>query len=697
MSFLQSAMLFALPLAALPIIIHLIHLHRRRTVPWAAMMFLRAAQQMNRGFSRLRRWLILAFRVLAVLALLLMAARPLAGGWLGLTGGVPDTVIVLLDRSASMEQQNLATGLSKRESGLKKLADGVKEAYGGRTRLILIDSATGAPQEIERVDALSDLPVSWATDTTADIPALLQNALDYITNNQTGRTDIWLLSDLRQPDWDAGGGRWEPMRQAFGELQGVRFHLLSYAQPAEGNLTVLVDRVVRRETSDRAELLLDLQVSRNVLDPQPMELPIRFVINGVASTFKTELRDNTLALQAHTIPIDKSVKRGWGRVELPADSVIADNAWHFVFDELPALRSAIVTDDPLSMSSVKAALDAPLDSSRKYAATVLTSDRVAEIEWDLTALVVWHVPLPPADSIEAKQLQTHVDSGRALIFLPPETADDNALFGLRWGEWKTPEAKETEQIGWWRNDTGLLENARDGSALPVGELEFVRRREIVSEGGSVVPLARMDSNEPILVRATPESAALEGGAYFLGALPGTNSSSLARDGVVFFAMMHRALNAGAGSLGTAQQRSAAFGVLGDAEAASQWEPVGRPEDEDAESKATKMLPLRAGVLEKGERLVALNRPLREDNPDTLGLPVLGELFEGLDHRIVEDTLEDGGGLASEIWRTFLILMALALVLEALLSMPPRKPPVSAEQTTSFPGVGDESSTSKEAA
>ncbi len=39
MSFLAPILLFGLPLAALPVIIHLIHLYRRRQVKWAAMMW----------------------------------------------------------------------------------------------------------------------------------------------------------------------------------------------------------------------------------------------------------------------------------------------------------------------------------------------------------------------------------------------------------------------------------------------------------------------------------------------------------------------------------------------------------------------------------------------------------------------------------------------------------------------------------
>ena len=63
MSFLQPMLLAALPLVALPIIIHLINQRRYQTIRWAAMMFLLAANRMSRGYARLRQWLIMAFRM----------------------------------------------------------------------------------------------------------------------------------------------------------------------------------------------------------------------------------------------------------------------------------------------------------------------------------------------------------------------------------------------------------------------------------------------------------------------------------------------------------------------------------------------------------------------------------------------------------------------------------------------------------
>ena len=86
MSFLQPFLLWALPLISLPIIIHLINQWRYQTKQWAAMMFLLQANRMNRGFAKIRQWLILAMRTLAILGLIVAISRPLASGLWSMIG-----------------------------------------------------------------------------------------------------------------------------------------------------------------------------------------------------------------------------------------------------------------------------------------------------------------------------------------------------------------------------------------------------------------------------------------------------------------------------------------------------------------------------------------------------------------------------------------------------------------------------------
>src|SRR5207248_11279138 len=141
MSFLQPWLLAALPLVALPIIIHLINQRRFQTIPWAAMMFLLAAQRMARGYSRLRQWLIMLFRMLVVAGLVLAVSRPLASGWIGsVAGGKADTTLVLLDRSPSMQEKAPGGGQSKLETSLHQLVDILGTFHSNRWTLI--DSAS---------------------------------------------------------------------------------------------------------------------------------------------------------------------------------------------------------------------------------------------------------------------------------------------------------------------------------------------------------------------------------------------------------------------------------------------------------------------------------------------------------------------------------------------------------------------------
>ena len=291
---------------------------------------------------------------------------------------------------------------------------------------------------------------------------------------------------------------------------------------------------------------------------------------------------------------------------------------------------------------------------------MLPSKRAAEIPWDEVALIVWQAPIPKADDVLAHQLQAHAAAGRSLLFLPPDSPDDTQIFGLNWTQWEAATGDKPQTVEWWRNDDDLLANTRDGAALPVGTLEVTRRCGISGDG---IPLARCAGGDALLMRSSAEQT---GGVYFLGTLPSPAASSLARDGVVMFALLQRALSDGARTLGNALQRSAPADALGCDRAT--WAPV----EKNAATELSPNLPLRAGVVTDGVQLIALNRPRGEDAPGALSAAEVGELFAGLDFRLLTDSLEDGRNLTTEIWRTFLFAMALALLAEALLCMPPRR-------------------------
>ena len=663
MSFLQPLALIALPLMALPIIIHLINQQRHRTIPWAAMMFLMRAKRMSRGMARLRHLLILLMRVLAIGTLIFAISRPLSGGWLGSVGlSKPDATLILLDRSASMEMQDLQAGESKRSTALKRLAQLLEQGDYG-THLLLIDSASGQMQEVDSPKALLNLHITSASATSANIPSMLETALAYLKANESGRAEIWICSDLNENDWDVHSGRWNAISKAFAELEGVHHFLLAYTDPPSNNLSIRVENVQRWKRGNDAELILDVMVRTNNSvggvsnpDSSTRRVPIEFEVNNIQSVVEVELDTLGASVQGHRIPIDAKLSSGWGSVSLPGDANPLDNQFFFVFSEPPVRKTVVVSDDKRIGEAFRRALAIPLDSRLQHEADVIPVNRVAEIDWESTGLLIWQGTLP--SGLVSEQIEHFVNSGRGVIFFPPAQNAGEQLFDSHWGDWQAAEGDEVAKVAWWRGDTDLLAHVESGEALPLNGLRTYRYRNLESTG---TPLARFDDETPLLTRVPTDHGAI----YFCSTLPTAQFSSLERDGIVFYIMLQRALTEGCLALAAAAQRNAGVGVLADRE---QWESMAPAEHTASFSQRE----LHAGVYRDGEYWVAVNRSQAEDNAKTSPVETVDALFDGLSYRRIDVDVGDTSALASELWRIFLIAMALALIVEALLSLPSRK-------------------------
>lgn len=653
MTFLQAGLLFALPLAALPVIIHLIHQQRHRTVKWAAMMFLLDARRMYRGVARLKQILILAMRVLAVLGIIFAVSRPLASGWFGVAlGGGADLSLILLDRSASMEAMDLRTRESKRETALRKVVELVEQT-GTRTRLVLIDSATQDPQEVPEARALLDLPQAGPSATHADLPSLLQKALDFVAANRAGQVEMWLCSDLRESDWDVQGGRWEALRAAAQNIEGLKLNLLSYPEQAAENVSVQVASVQRRERGEAAELLLDIVLRRSGSVARSVTVPLGVVVNGVRTQLAVEMTGAEHKVLGQSIPMDRETTRGWGRVELPEDGNRMDNEAYFVFSEPVPHRSVVVSGEPEAYRPLLAALRSGPDRTVGYVAEQMEPGRALELAWEEIALLIWQASLPEAGSVLARQLQEFVENGRSLLFFPPQREPGGELFAQRWGDWKETKEPAGWQVQWWRADSDLLANTQNGKALPLGDLSVRRVRALGGEGNV---LARLDAFTPIVTRA-PTS---RGNVYFCGVLPQAGESTLAMDGVAFYVMLHRALAQGAASLAAARMVPAGP----DAVKQGEWRRVA-----PVVSGLGSEEPLLPGVFERADQWRAVVRPAEEDAPGTLSDVDLKRMLEGMDVQMIRDEAGGRNSLASEIWRAFLVVVSLALIMEAILCLP----------------------------
>lgn len=671
MSFLQPLMLIALPLIALPILIHLINQWRYQTKRWGAMIFLLAANRMNRGFARVRQWLILAMRTLALAGLIFAIARPLASGLLGMTGGGKvDTTLVLLDRSPSMQQQGIG-GATKLETGRRQLADALRTL--GSAHWVTVDANTATAQAYETLDGLIDSPALQASSATADLPSMLQGALDYLETNKPGPTEVWICSDLAEADWNAESGSWSLIRDGFERLpQSVRFHLLAFPSAPDKNLTIRVTDA-RREPINAAgiaenNLLISLRITRateNVDPDEKLTVPVQIEIEGARSELSVELSGSSTEIRNHRVPLAGEQSTGWGRVSIPADENNADNEFFFVFDDPPVRRVVVVSEDRAATRPLEIAAAVSSDGTSSDAVEVLAPEQLDSLILDDTALLLWQTALP-APSL-APAIENYVNAGGQVIFFPPtrlssgsNTPLNEQFMGVSWEEWVGKDQKVMVEN--WRGDQDLLAATNSGAGLPVGQLELSGYGKLAGEV-EWSKLATLTGGSPLLARV-PTS---RGGVYFFTASPDPRASTLAESGIVLFVAIQRAIERGQAALGNTTQR-----VAGEAsEPSDQWRQLVGP----ADALSTEFI-WQAGIYQAGDRLFAINRSQAEDQRGRLEDQQVDSLFAGLPFSRVDEQAGSLTGIVREVWRLFLITMILALLLEAVLCLP-RKAPLRA--------------------
>ncbi|MFM7072129.1 MAG: hypothetical protein ACKO38_10105, partial [Planctomycetota bacterium] len=150
--------------------------------------------------------------------------------------------------------------------------------------------------------------------------------------------------------------------------------------------------------------------------------------------------------------------------------------------------------------------------------------------------------------------------------------------------------------------------------------------------------------------------------YFLATTAQTRDSSLAVDGIVLYVLTQRAVSAGAAVLG--DTRDVAAGELTGVGQTTEWTRVAGSTDAVSTDYG-----FQRGVYSAGSLLFAVNRPTREDDPRIVANDSLQQLFKGLDFRRVDDQASRFSSLVQEIWRSFLLVMMLALLGEAALCIP----------------------------
>ena len=239
MTFLSPLLLAGLAAVAIPVVVHLFHFRRPTRLDLPTLRFLRAVEATAVRRLRLRQWLLLALRVLAVACLALAFARPTRTA--ALDGLFADTgarsLVVVVDNSRSMTLRDDAGALLDQA---RTIAGAVVRATGpGDERTILptavIDGARAVPfaspgPALDRIATLRPaIRADMLTAAVARAGSLLDGAVH-------PRREVVVVSDLQASTFSDSASAALP--------EGVSLMLLPLAARPGVNTAVTAVRVV---------------------------------------------------------------------------------------------------------------------------------------------------------------------------------------------------------------------------------------------------------------------------------------------------------------------------------------------------------------------------------------------------------------------------------------------------------------------
>lgn len=402
-SFIHPWLLAGLIGLSIPVLVHFLTRPKPRAIAFPMHRFLTEAASGRQALQRLRTFLVLALRTLAVAALVLLFAGPFLREPGAATSDRPDSrLVIILDSSLSMRAAD--QGLSLFDRAKQKTIDILKGLRGRDAAGVLLMGASPVPV----LPALTNNIAALRNRVEGAMPgyerarpeAALAKAREML--GKKGR--IIILSDFQETNWEGVDLTPPP---------GLSISPMPVGNRALDNLAVTEIRIAPAQPVAGQPI----EVSASVLNSSPRPATRQAVLEaaGRASVQTLEIPPFSTANLRFSLTAEAGLHQG--RVLLEnSDALAEDNARHISLRVRPGFSVLLLGDDPISdfegaTAFVRAALSSEQKGLRCIARHSQDADGAAISGAD--AIVI----CPPAtlSADVARAVAARVASGASLI------------------------------------------------------------------------------------------------------------------------------------------------------------------------------------------------------------------------------------------------------------------------------------------
>ena len=409
MSFLNPLFLFALIAVAVPLLIYLLNVTKPKRIQFSTLAFFNSLKQSALRKIRIKRWLLLAVRILAVASLAVALAKPFLPAGMGLVDDVQPMVAgILVDNSPGMEQVdrngpyieqavNIAREIISHKSGDDRVLLNVTNGEGLNLPLLSPAAARTETGDIEVLNAGNYMAENLRDMLRRVKEAKEPNKIIYvITDGQ--ETQLQVLADMNiEEKFDT---RIEFIRVGDATPANVGYEDVSIAS---GEGEIILTAILKNYGAEIASnQFLSLYVNEELIVQQPYEL---------ASDASREFR--------FTLP---DTREPYIAVELliEGDEMTFDNRYYAAV-QLPVQRNLLVIESSEGRagfpSYLRPMLNAAVDETGQFTVDYIRIDDISPDSFVQYDAVVLNGVRSIPDYI-SQPLIDHVQQGAGLLLLP---------------------------------------------------------------------------------------------------------------------------------------------------------------------------------------------------------------------------------------------------------------------------------------
>ncbi|HTR97030.1 MAG TPA: BatA and WFA domain-containing protein [Candidatus Acidoferrales bacterium] len=328
MNFLNPLFLFGLGAAAIPILIHLFTRRRPRELRFSSLEFLTEVHQSEIRRLKLKQWLLLLLRTLALAAFAMAMARPATRGGPGGHAGAASSMVALVDVSGSMT----APGPDGRPLvvAARRAVEDLLATLGPGDELWLVpyDRAPRPVSEKPLGDAgRLRAAVSALTGgaATTDHRAALELAGRALAQAHALNRELFWISDFQRSGFVRGDAP-AAIAAPDGPWAGVRVYLLPLAPRSRANAAIVSATLAPADSG----AALDVEAAAFGVTPGDFPLEARGLVagdggGGDAGTVGRGFVSLPARGRASTLLPLARVPEAGGEVLLPDDALALDN------------------------------------------------------------------------------------------------------------------------------------------------------------------------------------------------------------------------------------------------------------------------------------------------------------------------------------------------------------------------------------